>query len=39
MRGNYLYQMIKFPCQVCEKPVATNHNAICCDIHVTDGYT
>ena len=31
--------MIKFLCQVCEKPVATNHNAICCDIHVTDGYT
>ena len=24
--------MIKFPCQVCEKPVATNHNAICCDV-------
>ena len=32
IRGNYLYQMIKFTCQVCEKPVATNHNAICCDI-------
>ena len=24
--------MIKFPCQVCQKPVATDHNAICCDI-------
>ena len=31
-KENYPYQMIKFPCQVCEKPVATNHNAICCDI-------
>ena len=29
---NYLYQMIKFPYQVCEKPVATNNNAISCDI-------
>ena len=24
--------MIKFPCQVCEKSVDTNHNAICCDM-------
>ena len=24
--------MIKFPCQLCEKPVVTNHNAIYCDI-------
>ena len=24
--------MIKFPCQVCEKPVATNRNATCCDV-------
>ena len=32
IRENYLYQMIKFPYQVCEKPVATNNNAISCDI-------
>ena len=32
IRQNYLYQIIKFPCQVNEKPVATNHNAIFCNI-------
>ena len=21
----------KFPCGVCSKPVANNHNALCCD--------
>ena len=24
--------MVKFPCRVSKKPVATNHNAICCDM-------
>ena len=23
---------IKFPCKICEKPVAQNHQAICCDV-------
>ena len=23
---------MKFPCKICEKKVASNHNAICCDI-------
>ena len=23
---------VTFPCPVCEKAVATNHNAVCCDI-------
>ena len=23
---------MKFPCNICEKNVASNHNAICCDI-------
>ena len=31
--------MVKFPCLVCEKTVGTNHNAFCCYICVTDGYT
>ena len=24
--------MVEFPCLVCDKPVATNHKAVCCDI-------
>ena len=24
--------MKKFPCEICEKTVAANHNAVCCDI-------
>ena len=23
---------MEFPCKICEKKVASNHNAICCDI-------
>ena len=25
--------MIEFPCLVCDKPVATNHKFVCCDLH------
>ena len=23
---------VKFPCKICEKPVAQNHKAVCCDV-------
>ena len=28
----FYYLMVKFPCSVCEKPVAINHDAVCCDV-------
>ena len=24
--------MVEFPCLVCDKPVAANHKAVCCDL-------
>ena len=24
--------MVKFPCSICEKPVAISHEAVCCDV-------
>ena len=31
-RKQFPNQMVNFPCSVCEKPVAINHEAVCCDI-------
>ena len=32
VRKIFYYLMAKFPCSVCEKSVAINHEAVCCDV-------
>ena len=31
MKNQFPNHMVNFPCSVCEKPVAINHEAVCCD--------